>query len=199
MRKDYYKVFSSGDRQVIKPFEYKKNYSFLGNNYKVINDDHYALTDAQGLDRAYSLDNGIHIHGDTAFVAGTKSLGDAYDDLKIPFHMTSRAQRYQDLEKTLKNNPQVKNLVGHSLGGATVLEYQKNNPNLNLRTITYGSPSFSLSSNGNEERYRNFGDPISFVDFGARTNTLKSINPFTLHSYQNFNNRTENEINDNSK
>ena len=61
------------------------------------------------------------MHGDTLFVAGTSSWADAWDDLKIPFHQTWRAQRYIDADQALKNNPQVKNLVGHSLGGAVIL------------------------------------------------------------------------------
>ena len=45
--------------------------------------------------------------------------------------------------QTLKDNPQVKQVVGHSLGGAVALELQKQFPDLKSRT--YGAPVFEPS------------------------------------------------------
>ena len=42
------------------------------------------MEDSVGLDKAYALDSGVLPVGDTLYVAGTKSLRDAWDDLKIP-------------------------------------------------------------------------------------------------------------------
>ena len=56
------------------------------------------MEDREGLDRAYGLDSGAFVNEDdpgTLYVAGTKSMRDVWDDLKIPFGMTSRADRYQ--------------------------------------------------------------------------------------------------------
>ena len=39
-----------------------------------------------------------------------------------------KSERYQQLNKALENNPQVTNLVGHSLAGSVILEKQKQNP-----------------------------------------------------------------------
>jgi hypothetical protein len=54
-------------------------------------------------------------------VAGTSYLQDVWDDLKIPFVKMAKAQRYIDADALLGQNPQVSNLVGHSLGGSSVL------------------------------------------------------------------------------
>ena len=40
------------------------------------------------------------------YVAGTKSAGDVWDDLKIPFGLTAWSQRYKDAESTLNAMPQ---------------------------------------------------------------------------------------------
>ena len=86
------------------------------------------ISDRKGVEKAYSRSDKVYVHGDTLFVAGTSSWGDVWGDLKIPFHQTWRAQRYIDADRALKNNPQVKNLVGHSLGGSVVLELQNGHP-----------------------------------------------------------------------
>ena len=78
-----------------------------------------------GLDKAYNLDSGSYVFGDTLFVAGTKSLRDVWDDLKIPFGLTSWSDRYQQADRVLQASPQVRRVVGHSLGGAVALELAK--------------------------------------------------------------------------
>ncbi len=88
----------------------------------------------------------------------------------------------------LDANSGVKNVVGHSLGGAVVHELQKNHPG--LRSVTYGAPSVSLSGGG--ERYRNNWDPVSMFDRGATR--AAHPNPFKhvslTHDYHNFENTT---------
>ena len=37
-----------------------------------------------GLDKAYASEHNVYVEGDTLFVSGTSSLGDAVDDLSIP-------------------------------------------------------------------------------------------------------------------
>ena len=46
------------------------------------------MEDRVGLDRAYARDGGIYVDGATEYIAGTKSFGDAVDDLSIPLRMT---------------------------------------------------------------------------------------------------------------
>ena len=94
------------------------------------------MEDRVGLDKAYNLDSGSYVSGDTLFVAGTRSLRDVWDDLKIPFGLTSWSDRYQQADRVLEASPQVRRVVGHSLGGAVALELAKNHPRLK-QTKTY--------------------------------------------------------------
>ena len=108
------------------------------------------LTDVQGLNRAYATDDNVFLNNNTMYVSGTKHAEtliptllnldpietyinykngyyqDMWDDLKIPFGLTKYSQRYQEAEKMLKDNPQIENVIGHSLGGSVSLELAKN-------------------------------------------------------------------------
>ena len=138
------------------------------------------LEDRTGLDRAYSTRKGLYEAGDTLFIAGTKSLPDAYDDLKIPFRATSQAERHREASLVLDANPKLARVVGHSLGGSVALDLQQRNPN--LHSVTYGAPVLSFNPFASNERYRHTGDPISAFDWGAESwLPPKSGNP---HSYQ---------------
>ena len=66
------------------------------------------ITDREGLDKAYALPDKVFVNGDTLYVAGTSYLQDVWDDLKIPFSQTSKAQRYSDAETIMAKNPQIK-------------------------------------------------------------------------------------------
>jgi len=142
------------------------------------------MQDREGLDQAYARDDGVYVVGDTEYIAGTKSFGDAVDDLSIPLGMTNRTARYRDASRTLAANPKIRRVVGHSLGGAVALQMQHDNPN--LKSMTYGAPVLSFS--GSSERRRSLGDPISMFDFGSRETAPSTYNP---HSYQDIGNRTE--------
>jgi hypothetical protein len=106
----------------------------------------------------------------------------------------------------------VSNLVGHSLGGSSVLELQKNHGEKTFKTNVYGTPaaSFKTPDNADNQRYRNYGDHISMLDRGAESNLKTSalehyfeaaleykasgtVNPVAIyrglldaHSYDNF-------------
>jgi hypothetical protein len=86
-------------------------------------------------------------------------------------------------DKALEQNPNVKNLVGHSLAGSVILEKQINNPG-QFQTTTYNAPVLQMSSMPQGNRYRNFYDPVSMFDKGAKSQ-FKSYNPVTAHSYHN--------------
>jgi hypothetical protein len=143
------------------------------------------LTDNEGLSYAYKNEDGIFTYGDTMYIAGTKDwawLKDPLDDLLIPIGQTAHTHRYVDAEKHLNNN--IKNVVGHSLGGAAALELQKNYPH--LRTVTYGAPVVSSPFEGQNERYRNYTDPVSILDRGANM----EYNNLNSHSFTNFDRTT---------
>ena len=156
------------------------------------------ITDTEGLERAYRQGD-AYAYGDTLYVAGSWTHKDWYDDLtKVPFWGDLKnATRYQQAEKVLKANPNIKTIVGHSLGGSVALELQKNYPNLQSRT--YGAPVWDplgednkyKGFNGQVDRYRNLGDPFSFFDASAK-NSIK-WNPFEskslTHDYSNIANK----------
>jgi hypothetical protein len=104
------------------------------------------ITDKEGLDKAYAREEKLFVNGNTMYVAGTSYLQDVWDDLKIPLVKTARAQRYKDADALLAQNPQVSNLVGHSLGGSSVLELQKNHGERTFKTNVYGTPAASFTT-----------------------------------------------------
>ena len=150
------------------------------------------ISDSEGLDRAYKSKGNTFVNGDTLYIAGThpSSAKDWYDDVsKIPFWGDLRdSDRYQEANKTLNETRlNVRNVVGHSLGGSVALELQKNYKGLNTRT--YGSPIWDpLGQDGKVDRYRNLLDPFSIFDRSAEINLKK--NPFEsfslFHDYWNL-------------
>ncbi len=172
----------------------------------------HALTDTEELRRAYATDDNVYVSGDTLFVSGTKHVDtlaqdallattdggkrlwddivhtgkaqDVYDDLKIPFFQTKHAQRYKEAQRTLDANPQIKNIVGHSLGAATVLELQKNNKHRNLNAVAYNAPIVSSpTEDAKTTRFRQYGDPISIFDRGAKSTVSTGSEWLNPHSY----------------
>jgi hypothetical protein len=139
------------------------------------------IEDRVGLDKAYADEHKVYMEGDSLFVAGTSSLGDAVNDLALPFGLTRGTQRYSDASRALNSNPKIRRVVGHSLGGAVSLELGKERPD--LKTRTYGAPVVSMTEG---ERYRSAGDPVSAFDWGAKTTAPTSLNP---HSYQDLANK----------
>ncbi len=145
------------------------------------------ISDADGLDIAYRQGNGLYHYGNTLYIAGTKSLGDALDDLKIPFHATKYIKRYKDAERHVANpTNDISHVVGHSMGSSVALELEKNYPN--LKSTVYATPTISTPFEKQNARYRNPADPISILDRGANVSNEVSLNPFKNHSYNTFKN-----------
>ena len=67
------------------------------------------------------------------------------------------------------------------MGGSVVLEMQKNHTETIFITNTYGAPAASYKAPDNIEnhRYRNYGDPVSMFDRGAKSN-LKLFEPIEI-------------------
>ena len=109
------------------------------------------------------------------YIAGSHTMKDWYDDYtKTPYAIGDlrNSTRYQAAENALLDNPQVKEVRGHSLGGAVALELQKNYPDIEA-SRTYGAPVFNPlgTESNNVDRYRNWTDPVSMFDRSA----VKSI------------------------
>jgi pimeloyl-ACP methyl ester carboxylesterase len=121
---------------------------------------------------------------------------------KIPFWGDShKIYRMQMAQKALAANPQTTRVVGHSLGGAVALQAQKDNPKLASRT--YGAPVWDPFGTDNQERgygifdkaqgkpggverYRSFGDPVSFFDGSAHSSLpgKEALSFSGPHAYQ---------------
>ena len=85
----------------------------------------------------------------------------------------------------MKANPNIKRVVGHSLGGAVALELQ-NYPY--LKGDAYGTPysaPLGKSPEGQIQRFRRAGDPISILDNSAQTSIPTSLNTHDYHSIAN--------------
>lgn len=149
---------------------------------------------ANGLDLAYSNHDARGLYYDqntkTLFIAGTKfdTPQDLWDDFKIPLHMTNKADRYITADKFIKQHPEIKNLVGHSLGAATSNELNTQYKG-RFNVTTYGAPNFALnlfSSEKHKNEFRHPGDPISIFDYKATNFGNLSLNPLAAHDYHNY-------------
>ena len=69
------------------------------------------MEDRVGLERAYKAEVGLYDAGDTLYIAGTRDLGDWYDDLKIPFQATNKSWREREASMVLDANPQLTRVV----------------------------------------------------------------------------------------
>jgi hypothetical protein len=154
-------------------------------NFKLIQDledDHPPLqniSDEKGLTLAYEAKNGLYQHHNKLFIAGTRDLQDAWDDLKIPFGKTMDGVRADNANAYyLANQSSIDTVIGHSLGGAIALnlkqKYGKKGdlagaPYGIIQSKTFGSPTIGSIFEGTNDRIRYLGDPISMLDFGATT------------------------------
>ena len=155
----------------------------------ILNKPRDELSDSEGLNRAYKQPDKLYINNNKLYIAGTSNLRDVYDDLKIPFKLTRFSQRYQDAEKVLRNNKDIDTLIAHSLGSSVSLELNKNY-NDKFKTRNYSSPVFDLfknnSVNDKNLRFKTNNDIISMFDKNAINISKPSINPLSLHSYDNY-------------
>ena len=172
-------------------------------------------TDAKGLDKAYQQGDGFE-NDNTLYIAGSHTARDWFDDVtKIPqwryvppgfsqvadllnspegqyFFGTGdlrQSERYKKANEFLKNNPKTDTLVGHSLGGSVALQLQKDFPEKNFKTVTYGAPVWDpLGSDkakiGQENvlRFSNKGDVVSGFDNSA----LQTTHPDPLNYKPSF-------------
>ena len=106
------------------------------------------------------------------FIAGSHTARDWFDDFtKVPAWGDVRdSERYQKTLEEFKNQGQIDTVAGHSLGGSVSLELQTNYPDRVKNSRTYGAPVMDLlgSESENVDRYRNWFDPVSIFDRGAK-------------------------------
>ena len=153
------------------------------------------IEDRRGLWNAYDSPAGLYKTGDTLYIAGTGGKDgsltrDIMDDLLlVPTRNIKHSEKYQDVMKYLKDNPDVKRLVSHSLASAVVNHINKEMPDKYTST-TYATPTIKRRRKGKQDPkrldYRNPSDAVSMLDGYAETSNLKELNPLMSHSYIKF-------------
>ena len=104
------------------------------------------VSGSEGLTKAYNSDTNVYVNGDALYIAGTKTLKEWHQNIVcglIPLLEwrsidANERDRYRDAVKALSEKPNIKRLVGHSLGGLVTLELHKTYPHLTGRV--YGTP-----------------------------------------------------------
>ena len=148
------------------------------------------ISDIDGLRKAYASKSGTHIHGNRMYIAGTRNATDVWDDItKVPFSLTRHSDRFKSAKKVLDENPQVEQLIGHSLAGAIVQDLNADN---GQRFIirSYNAPIVSFQQSGEtggNYRIRDKKDWVSAFDRGAITVDRDKPNPLHAHFLQDFN------------
>ena len=147
-----------------------------------------AFKDECGLREAYDELDGIAVHGDTMYIAGTRldrlsGLRDVLDDVTfVPLREAHNTQRFQQAHAALKKSKgRVRFLVGHSLGGAAAAALTEQYPTLEARV--YGAPLMRSSGSVRVKSFRHAWDPISMLDGGAVVNRAPGRNPHTFTGY----------------
>jgi len=145
------------------------------------------IKDKDGMQQAYARESKLYVDGSTMHIAGSSSTQDwVLDDITIPCCQTHKTLRYKDAKMLLESNKQITSLTGHSLGGSVALQLQKDFPERNLNINTYGAPVVSLTPSTN--RFRNYMDPVSMFDQGAKSNIHIGLNPHSYYRKNNDNN-----------
>jgi len=149
------------------------------------------IEDRRGLWNAYDSPAGLYKTGDTLYIAGTGGKDgsltrDIMDDLLlVPTRNIKHSEKYQDVMKYLKDNPDVKRLVSHSLASAVLNHINKEMPDKYTST-TYATPTIKRRMKGKQDPkrldYRNPSDVVSMLDGYAETSNLKELNPLMSHS-----------------
>jgi hypothetical protein len=131
------------------------------------------------------------------FIAGSHTKRDWFDDItKIPAWGDLRnSERYQKAQQEFEDQGQIDTVFGHSLGGSVSLELQKNYPDRKLKSRTYGAPVMDLlgSESENVDRYRNWLDPVSALDRGAKKSIKWNVldSGSLTHDYSNMADQVE--------
>ena len=102
------------------------------------------------------------------------------DLLLVPPRNVQASEKCQDVKKYLKENPDVKRLVSHSLASAVVNQINNDMPD-RFTSTTYATPTIKPRRKGTQNPrrldYRSPSDVVSMLDGYAETSNLKELNP----------------------
>ena len=173
--------------------EFRKNTTLYKEVRNIQNKNN--IEDRRGLWNAYDSPDGLYKTGSTLYIAGTGGKDgsltrDIMDDsLLVTTRNIKASEKYQDVVKYLKENPDVKRLVSHSLASAVVNQINNDMPN-RFATTTFATPTMKSRKKGKQDPrrigLRNPNDVVSLLDGYAETSNWKELNPLLAHSYINF-------------
>ena len=153
------------------------------------------IEDRFGLSNAYASPSGLYKTGKTLYISGTTGKDgsitrDIIDDLlHLPTRNAKNTEKYKDVLEELKKSPEIKRIVGHSLGSAVVNTINQNHPN-KYQTTTYATPAVKPKRKGKQDPrhrdWRNPNDPVSILDGYAITSDYNEPNMITSHGFKNF-------------
>ena len=143
--------------------------------------------DSYYLSKAQQTHNGLYVRGNFLYIYGTRTRADA--GIRWPqiaagnvgigkFMLT---ERYKAAEKVLKANPHIKTVVGHSYGATTAYALTRN---FRVKGRAYGSPVARVFNDARFQSFRHAGDPVSILDFAAKTSKRPFKGPLDAHSYK---------------
>lgn len=143
--------------------------------------------DSYYLSKAQQTHNGLYVRGNFLYIFGTRTKADA--GIRWPqiaagnvgigkFMLT---ERYKAAEKVLKANPHIKTVVGHSYGATTAYALTRN---FRVKGRAYGSPVARIFNDARFQSFRHSGDPVSILDFAAKTSKRPFKGPLDAHSYK---------------
>ncbi len=135
------------------------------------------VTDEEGLDIAYQQRSGVYVVGNTMYLAGTKSLGDAFDDARLPLGNVRGTARYRSAVNAW--DPEINHVVGHSLGGSVARAVAADK---GVSHRTYSEPRFSAGARADPDAFRTVGDPIAMFGAGDETFAPREANVHSYHS-----------------
>ena len=173
--------------------EFKKNTTLYKEVRNIQNKN--KIEDRQGLSNAYNSKTGLYKTGNTLYIGGTGAKDgsinrDIMDDLLlVPTRNIKHSEKYQDVIKYLKENPDVKRLVGHSLASAVINKINEDMPD-RFSSTTYATPTIKPKRKGKQDPrrldYENNNDVVALLDGYAEVSDLNELNPLVAHTYLNF-------------
>ena len=170
--------------------EFRKNTTL----YKVVRNiqNKNKIEDRRGLWNAYDSPAGVYKSGSTLYISGTGGKDgsltrDIMDDLLLlPTRNADKTEKYNDVMKELKQSPEIRILVGHSMASAVINKINQDMPD-KYATTTYATPTIRRKRKGKQDPrhkdYRVKNDPVSMLDGYAETKNTGEWKILMAHSY----------------
>ena len=135
------------------------------------------IEDRRGLWNAYDSPAGVYKSGSTLYISGTGGKDgsltrDIMDDLLLlPTRNADKTEKYNDVMKELKQSPEIKRLVGHSLASAVINKINQDMPD-KYATTTYATPIIRKRKGKQDPRHKDYRNKAVFW-----MDTLKQATP----------------------